>query len=290
MTPRRMTRRARCASTHTKRPRVAPPRPNFPHRYPLRPGHPRNMVWPAIQASQPTVQGITMADLPRLNQVIKAFESGQPAFTTFSPAEIEPAVALAQSKFDGVVYEMEHNFWDARMLRDALQYMLNRRQLVTGGSLAPAVHADGAHPAERRRAQPVARQAGARPRRLRRAVAAHLDRRPGLQRGRGLPLSAAEDRAALRAGRHPRRRPDHRGALLGPHPAGVLQEGRRLAARSGRRGAGDADDRGHAGDREPRRHPRQGARHRPDPDRRRATSARSSASRASTSTRRCSTR
>jgi 4-hydroxy-2-oxoheptanedioate aldolase len=80
-----------------------------------------------------------MADLPRLNQVIKAFESGQPAFTTFSPAETEPAVALAQSKFDGVVYEMEHNFWDARMLRDALQYMLNRRQLATGGSLAPAV-------------------------------------------------------------------------------------------------------------------------------------------------------
>src|SRR5262249_61105427 len=80
-----------------------------------------------------------MAELPRLNQVIKAFESGQTAFTCFSPADIEPAVALSQSKFDGVVFEMEHNFWDARALRDALQYMLNRRQLVTGGSLAPAV-------------------------------------------------------------------------------------------------------------------------------------------------------
>ena len=80
-----------------------------------------------------------MADLPRLNQVIKAFESGQQAFTTFSPADIEPAVALSQSKFDGVVFEMEHNFWDPRQLRDALQYMLNRRQIATGGSLAPAV-------------------------------------------------------------------------------------------------------------------------------------------------------
>ena len=80
-----------------------------------------------------------MADLPRLNQVIKAFENGQTAFTTFSPADIEPAIALSQSKFDGVVYEMEHNFWDARALRDALQYMLNRRQLAQGGSLAPAV-------------------------------------------------------------------------------------------------------------------------------------------------------
>lgn len=80
-----------------------------------------------------------MAELPRLNQVIKALESGQTAFTCFSPADIEPAIALSQSKFDGVVYEMEHNFWDARQLREALQFMLNRRQLVQGGSLAPAV-------------------------------------------------------------------------------------------------------------------------------------------------------
>src|SRR5258708_13472296 len=78
-----------------------------------------------------------MADLPRLNQVIKAFEQGQTAFTTFSPAEIEAAIALGQSKFDGVVYEMEHNFWDARALRDALQFILNRRQLVQGGPLPP---------------------------------------------------------------------------------------------------------------------------------------------------------
>ena len=79
-----------------------------------------------------------MAELPRLNNVIRAWEEGKPAFTSFAQAEVETAVALSTSKFDGVVYEMEHNFWDARMLRDALQYMLNRRQLVTGGSLAPA--------------------------------------------------------------------------------------------------------------------------------------------------------
>jgi 4-hydroxy-2-oxoheptanedioate aldolase len=34
---------------------------------------------------------------------------------------------------------MEHNFWDGRALRDCLQYMLNRRQLIDGASLAPAV-------------------------------------------------------------------------------------------------------------------------------------------------------
>src|SRR5215813_10070116 len=80
-----------------------------------------------------------MAELPRLNNVIRAWEEGKPAFTSFAQAEVETAVALSTSKFDGVVYEMEHNFWDARALRDSMQYMLNRRALVQGGSLAPTV-------------------------------------------------------------------------------------------------------------------------------------------------------
>ena len=68
-----------------------------------------------------------MAELPRLNNVIRAWEEGKPAFTSFAQAEVETAVAMSTAKFDGVVYEMEHNFWDARALRDAMQYMLNRR-------------------------------------------------------------------------------------------------------------------------------------------------------------------
>ena len=59
-----------------------------------------------------------MAELPRLNGVIRAWEEGKPAFTSFAQAEVETAVAMSTSKFDGVVYEMEHNFWDARALRD----------------------------------------------------------------------------------------------------------------------------------------------------------------------------
>src|SRR5512137_1150153 len=130
MTPRRMTPVR--WPTHIKRSGRAPPR-----QIPVASRETRNMVCAGFHLATAS-QGTIMADLPRLNQVIKALESGQPAFTTFSPADIEAAVALSQSKFDGVVYEMEHNFWDARALRDALQYMLNRRQLVTGGSLAPA--------------------------------------------------------------------------------------------------------------------------------------------------------
>ena len=80
-----------------------------------------------------------MADLPRLNGVIRALESGRPAFTCFSVPEVDAAYALSVSKYDGVVWEMEHNPWDGRALRDSLQYMLNRGQIAKAGNVAPAV-------------------------------------------------------------------------------------------------------------------------------------------------------
>ena len=80
-----------------------------------------------------------MAELPRLNSVIRALEAGQHALTTFSPTDVEAAIALATAKYDAVVYEMEHNPYDIRAFRDCLQYMLNRRQIAQSGSLAPAV-------------------------------------------------------------------------------------------------------------------------------------------------------
>jgi len=79
-----------------------------------------------------------MADL-RLNGVIRALEAGQPAFTCFQPAEVDSALAIQTTKFNGVVFEMEHNPWDGKALRDALQYLLNRGQIVKAGNLAPAV-------------------------------------------------------------------------------------------------------------------------------------------------------
>jgi 4-hydroxy-2-oxoheptanedioate aldolase len=80
-----------------------------------------------------------MAEIPRLNGVIRALEQGKPAFTTFTTAEVDNALALGASAYDGVVFEMEHNPLDVKGLRDCLQYMLNRRQIVERGSLAPAV-------------------------------------------------------------------------------------------------------------------------------------------------------
>src|SRR5690242_19472946 len=80
-----------------------------------------------------------MAELPRLNGVIGALEQGRHALTTFTPADVEAAIALATAKYDAVVYEMEHNAYDIRAFRDCLQYMLNRRQIAQSGSLAPTV-------------------------------------------------------------------------------------------------------------------------------------------------------
>ena len=76
---------------------------------------------------------------PRLNGIIRALESGQHAFTTFMPPDVEAALALQASKYDGVVFEGEHNGWDIRVLRDCLQYLLNRAQIAKSGSAAPAV-------------------------------------------------------------------------------------------------------------------------------------------------------
>lgn len=80
-----------------------------------------------------------MADISRLNGIIRALEQGQPALTTFTTAEVDAALALSTSKYDGIVFETEHNPWDARALRDCLQYLLNRRQIAQSAALAPAV-------------------------------------------------------------------------------------------------------------------------------------------------------
>ena len=80
-----------------------------------------------------------MPDIPRLNGVIRALEQGQPAFVTFSPPETSGAQAIGDASYDGVVFEMEHGPYDIRTLRDCMQYLLNRRQIVMSGSLAPAV-------------------------------------------------------------------------------------------------------------------------------------------------------
>lgn len=80
-----------------------------------------------------------MAEIPRLNGAIRALEQGKPTFTTFSPPEIGMAQAINAAPYDAVVFEMEHNPYDIQLLRNCMQYMLDRKQILTSGSIAPAV-------------------------------------------------------------------------------------------------------------------------------------------------------
>lgn len=80
-----------------------------------------------------------MIEIPRLNGAIRALESGAATFVPFSPAEITAALSINTAPYDAVVFEMEHNPYDIRALRDCMQYMLNRRQIAESASIAPAV-------------------------------------------------------------------------------------------------------------------------------------------------------
>lgn len=75
----------------------------------------------------------------RLNGAIRAFESGTIAFTAFSPPDIGSAQAVAGADYDAVVFEMEHNPFDVKVLRDCMQYMLDPRKIAAAGHVAPAV-------------------------------------------------------------------------------------------------------------------------------------------------------
>ncbi len=77
--------------------------------------------------------------MARLNKIIEALEEGKPAITTFAGPSIDNAIAVSSAKYDGVVFESEHNPYDIKELRHCLQYMLNRKQILDGGTLAPAV-------------------------------------------------------------------------------------------------------------------------------------------------------
>ena len=78
--------------------------------------------------------------MPRLNKVIELIEQGRCAFGPFTPAgSIPDAVWIAASGFDAAVFELEHNPFDLTDLKISLQFLLDRRQILEAGTLAPAV-------------------------------------------------------------------------------------------------------------------------------------------------------
>lgn len=80
-----------------------------------------------------------MAVLGRLNNIIRAWEEGRPAYGSFVNANRQTAIEFSTSPYDGVVFEMEHGSWDPGELQDSLQYLLNRKQIHSAASLAPTV-------------------------------------------------------------------------------------------------------------------------------------------------------
>lgn len=75
----------------------------------------------------------------RLNGIIAALEEGRKPTMAFARAEREEAIQLGMSQLDGVLFEMEHTPYSPSELRDALQFMLNRRRMIEGASLRPSV-------------------------------------------------------------------------------------------------------------------------------------------------------
>ena len=78
--------------------------------------------------------------MARLNKVIGLLEQGKVAFVAFGTAgSIPDAYWAATSPYDAVVFEMEHNPFNPGDLRLSLQFMLDRKQIASSGSVAPAV-------------------------------------------------------------------------------------------------------------------------------------------------------
>ena len=82
---------------------------------------------------------LIMGNIPKLNGVARALENHQVAFTTFSQMDIHSSIAISSSKFDGVIFEGEHSPWDVSSLRDSMQFLLDRREIVKNGSIAPGI-------------------------------------------------------------------------------------------------------------------------------------------------------
>lgn len=70
----------------------------------------------------------------RLNKLVGLLEQGSPAFINVASPGIEPAIALAGSVYDGVMFELEHRPFDLPTIRDSLQYLLDRRSILEAGS------------------------------------------------------------------------------------------------------------------------------------------------------------
>ena len=186
-----------------------------------------------------------MAELPRLNGIIKALEEGSVAFVGSAPAD---GAAGTNAPYDGALFEMEHGPYDIRALQEGLQSMLDRRQIAQRG-LAPAVTPIVRIPPNQGQTNWVAKQVldigvyG--------IIWPHVDTvEDAYNAVAAMRYPRVEGTPAARTLWPPWRCPQSRRHLLGHQPAGVLRPGRRMAPEPPGRAALWPDDREPRGDRQ----------------------------------------
>jgi 4-hydroxy-2-oxoheptanedioate aldolase len=73
----------------------------------------------------------------RLNRIIDKFEKGERVFATFASPDPAGAIAVRDAGYDALLFEAEHKPWDVPQLKDAMQYLVDRRQVFEADTLAP---------------------------------------------------------------------------------------------------------------------------------------------------------
>ena len=78
-----------------------------------------------------------MADNVRYNKVIDLLEQGRPVFCSglVWNGNLDDVTFIADSAYDMVIMEMEHEGLSFNNLRTSLQFLLNRQRIVEGGTL-----------------------------------------------------------------------------------------------------------------------------------------------------------
>lgn len=75
----------------------------------------------------------------RLNGAIAALTDGRPVYSTFVTGEPNALLHKLQTPYDVVIFDTEHQPLDLPAVREGLLHLLDRRQILESGTLAPAI-------------------------------------------------------------------------------------------------------------------------------------------------------
>jgi 4-hydroxy-2-oxoheptanedioate aldolase len=77
--------------------------------------------------------------MSHLNGVTARLEQQQHVFASFCAPNPHAALEFTGTAYDALIFECEHKPWDVPELRDAMQYLLNRRQIFEARTLMPSI-------------------------------------------------------------------------------------------------------------------------------------------------------